>query len=134
MNRVARKMDKHDYRLQKINPDDLKINKNERLRGGGFGDVYAGNWNGHKIDIKAVLTPPYSLLRNIDPTDISTGTAEYHQWSFSVSKFQELFEAIVLTAKLNIGILPINPPIPESHGLKQSSVILQMNIVLISSL
>ncbi|MCP3659410.1 MAG: BamA/TamA family outer membrane protein [Bacteroidetes bacterium] len=60
---------------------------------------------GYKMGLSGILTPPYSLFKNIDPTDISNDYTEYHQWSIHASKYNQLFKTTVLAATFEMGFL-----------------------------
>ncbi len=60
---------------------------------------------GYKVGLSGILTPPYSLLNNDNPTKISNKYAEYHKWTFSAAKFNEILKYLVFAANFELGFL-----------------------------
>ncbi len=60
---------------------------------------------GYKVNFSVAFTPPYSLFKKYDPTDISCKYTEYHRWTLKAAKFYKIFGQFVIAGTFECGIL-----------------------------
>lgn len=64
---------------------------------------------GSMFNLSLKLTPPFSMLRNIDPAELKGAEAyrllEYHKWKFDWTSYIELYKNIVLSTHMEFGFM-----------------------------